>query len=61
MFGAPDQTEERSATDIPSQRWTYRYIEGIGMDVNVEFVDPAKTGEYRMTMDPRAKGTEIRR
>jgi GWxTD domain-containing protein len=61
QFGAPDQTEDHPAASIPSERWRYRYIEGLGNDVTMEFVDPAKNGEYRMTMDPGAKGTEIRR
>jgi GWxTD domain-containing protein len=40
---------------FPFQRWRYRYIEGVGTDVTVEFVDPARTGEYRMTKDPNEK------
>lgn len=62
-FGAPDQLEERkdAATAIPSERWRYRYIERIGNDVNMEFVDTAKNGEFHMTMDPNGRGTEIRR
>ena len=60
MFGPPDELEEH-LTPIPSQRWRYRYIEGIGNDVNMEFVDTAKNGEFHMTMDPNGKGTEIRR
>src|SRR5579872_2718965 len=39
----------------PFEDWRYRYIEGIGNDVNIEFVDPTMTGEYRMTMDPTEK------
>jgi GWxTD domain-containing protein len=39
----------------PFEQWRYRFIEGIGTNVILEFVDPAKTGEYRMTMDPSAK------
>ena len=39
----------------PFEDWRYRYIEGIGNDVNIEFVDPTMTGEYRMTMDPSEK------
>lgn len=27
-------------------------IEGIGNDVTIEFVDPTRSGEYHMTMDP---------
>src|SRR5579864_1948304 len=39
----------------PFEKWRYRYIEGIGNDVNIEFVDPTMTGEYHMTMDPSEK------
>jgi GWxTD domain-containing protein len=50
-FGPPDELEEH-ATPIRSQRWLYRYLQGIGNDVNIEFVDPAKNGEFHMTIDP---------
>jgi len=39
----------------PFEKWRYRYIDGIGNDVNIEFVDPTMSGEYRMTMDPSEK------
>ena len=39
----------------PSKQWRYRYIEGIGNDVNIEFVDTTMSGEYHMTMDPSEK------
>ncbi len=39
----------------PFEDWRYRYIEGIGSDINIEFVDTTMTGEYRMTMDPSEK------
>lgn len=39
----------------PFEIWRYRYIEGIGNDILIEFVDPTMTGEYRMTMDPSEK------
>jgi GWxTD domain-containing protein len=39
----------------PFEKWRYRYIEGIGNDVNIEFVDTTMTGEYHLTMDPSEK------
>ena len=39
----------------PFEIWRYRWIEGIGTDVLLEFVDPTMTGEYRLTMDPSEK------
>ena len=39
----------------PFEIWRYRWLEGIGSDVLLEFVDPTMTGEYRLTMDPSEK------
>src|SRR5271155_5052614 len=35
--------------------WRYRYLEGLGENVEIEFVDPTMTGEYHLTMDPSEK------
>jgi GWxTD domain-containing protein len=39
----------------PFEQWRYRYLEGIGTNIIIEFVDPSMSGEYRMTMDPSEK------
>ena len=44
-----------TTSTYPFEKWRYRYIEGIGNDVNIEFVDTTMSGEYRMTMDPSEK------
>ena len=44
-----------TTSTYPFEKWRYRWIEGIGSDINIEFVDPTMTGEYRMTMDPSEK------
>jgi len=44
-----------TTSTYPFEKWRYRYIEEIGSDINIEFVDPTMTGEYRMTMDPSEK------
>ena len=44
-----------TTSTFPFEIWRYRYIEGIGNDIMIEFVDPTMTGEYRMTMDPSEK------
>jgi GWxTD domain-containing protein len=44
-----------TTSTYPFEKWRYRWIEGIGTDVIIEFVDPTMTGEYRMTMDPSEK------
>jgi len=33
-------------------KWALSYLEGIGNNVEIEFVDPSGSGEYHMTMDP---------
>ena len=48
-MGVPD------VTLFPFETWRYRYIEDIGSDIIIEFVDPTMSGEYRMTVDPSEK------
>ena len=70
MWGPPDEidshpsggTYDRPSTEgggttstYPFEDWRYRYLEGIGEDVNIEFVDPTMTGEFHLTMDPSEK------
>ncbi len=40
---------------FPFETWRYRYIEGIGQEVIIEFVDTCMCGEYHMTMDRSEK------
>jgi GWxTD domain-containing protein len=44
-----------STTTYPWETWRWRYLEGIGENVEVEFVDPTGSGEYHLTMDPSEK------
>jgi GWxTD domain-containing protein len=44
-----------TTSTYPFEIWRYRYIEGLGNDIMIEFVDKSMTGEYRMTMDPSEK------
>lgn len=44
-----------TTSTYPFEKWRYRWLEGLGNDINIEFVDPTMTGEYRMTMDPSEK------
>jgi len=39
----------------PFEDWRYRYIEGIGQEVIVEFVDTCMCGDYHMTIDRSEK------
>jgi GWxTD domain-containing protein len=69
-FGPPDEIDEHPSggsyarptaegggetTTFPFEDWRYRYIEGIGNDIIIEFVDTSMSGEYHMTMDPSEK------
>src|SRR3954471_20654699 len=40
---------------FPFEDWRYRYIEGIGQEVIIEFVDDCMCGAYEMTMDRSKK------
>ena len=39
----------------PFEIWHYRYIEGIGSNIDIEFVDTCQCGDYHMTMDRSEK------
>jgi len=69
-YGPPDEIESHpsggtyerppeegggTTSTYPFEQWRYRWIEGIGTNIIIEFVDPTMTGEYRMTMDPSEK------
>ncbi len=40
---------------FPFETWRYRYLEGVGQEVNLEFVDPCMCGDYHLTTDPNEK------
>jgi GWxTD domain-containing protein len=40
---------------FPFEDWRYRYLEGIGQEVIIEFVDACMCGEYHMTLDRSEK------
>jgi GWxTD domain-containing protein len=52
-YGPPNEKESHPSP-VPSEQWLYHYIEGLGTNIVIEFVDPARSGEYRMTIDPSA-------
>src|SRR5436853_1121086 len=70
MWGPPDEIESHptggtydrpmeegggSTSTYPWETWRWLYLEGIGENIILEFVDPSGSGEYRMTMDPSEK------
>jgi GWxTD domain-containing protein len=44
-----------STNTFPFEVWRYRYIEGVGDDVRLEFVDTTMAGEYRLSYRPEDK------
>ncbi len=54
-YARPPEEGGGQTTTYPFEQWRYKYIEGIGKNIIIEFVDTTRTGEYRMTMDPNEK------
>ncbi len=54
-YTRPAEQGGRTTTTYPFEKWRYRFIEGIGQNVILEFVDTAMNGEYRLTTDPSVK------
>jgi len=70
MYGKADEVESHpsggtyerpmeegggSTSTYPFEQWRYRYLEGIGQEVIIEFVDTCMCGDYHMTMDRSEK------
>ena len=70
MYGKPDSIDshpmggpyQRPAEEgggqtetYPFEVWRYRYLEGIGQEIEIEFVDDCSCGAYEMTMDRSKK------
>jgi GWxTD domain-containing protein len=70
VFGKPDEIESHPSggsyerpiaegggetSTYPFETWRYRYLEGIGQEVMIEFVDTCMCGDYHMTMDRSEK------
>jgi GWxTD domain-containing protein len=69
-WGKPDETESHpsggsynresyegggSTSTYPFERWFYRYLPGVGSGIEIEFVDPTGSGEYRIARNPDEK------
>jgi GWxTD domain-containing protein len=37
-----------STTTYPWETWRYRYLEGVGQEINIEFVDQCSCGDYKI-------------
>jgi GWxTD domain-containing protein len=44
-----------TTSTFPFEQWRYRYLEGIGQEVIIEFVDSCMCGDYHMTLDRSEK------
>jgi GWxTD domain-containing protein len=44
-----------TTSTFPFEIWHYRYLEGIGENVNIEFVDTCQCGDYHFTIDRSEK------
>jgi len=70
MYGPADEVESHPSggsyerpmeegggetSTFPFEDWRYRYLEGIGQEVIIEFVDTCMCGDYHMTMDRSEK------
>ena len=70
MYGKPDEKDSHpaggpyereptegggSTTTYPFERWFYRYLPGIGSGIEIEFVDPTGSGEYRIARNADEK------
>src|SRR5260370_24008044 len=70
MYGKPDERETHpmggnydrpsyegggNTTTYPFETWFYRYLPGVGSGVEIEFVDPTGSGEYRIARNPDEK------
>ena len=56
--GSYDRTPEEgggNTTTFPFEVWHYRYLEGIGENVDIEFVDSCQCGDYHFTIDRSEK------
>ena len=74
MLGKPDQLESHptggsydrpysegggQTVTYPFEKWWYRHVDGVGDDIEIEFVDKSMAGEYRMVMLPEEKDALI--
>jgi GWxTD domain-containing protein len=54
-YNRPSYEGGGSTTTYPFETWFYRHLEGIGDGIEIEFVDPTGTGEYRIARNAHEK------
>jgi GWxTD domain-containing protein len=54
-YDRPIEEGGGNTSTFPFEIWHYRYIEGIGDNIDIEFVDSCMCGDYHMTLDRSEK------
>jgi hypothetical protein len=54
-YQRPAEEGGGSTETFPFEVWRYRYLEGIGQEIEIEFVDDCGCGAYEMTLDRSKK------
>jgi GWxTD domain-containing protein len=54
-YDRPMEEGGGTTSTYPFETWRYRYIEGVGQEVIIEFVDTCMCGDYHMTIDRSEK------
>lgn len=55
QYDRPSYEGGGSTTTYPFEIWFYRHLPGVGSGVEIEFVDPTGSGEYRIARSPDEK------
>ena len=54
-YDRPIEEGGGNTSTFPFEIWHYRYIEGVGDNIDIEFVDTCQCGDYHMTIDRSEK------
>src|SRR5919198_1273445 len=54
-YERPPEEGGGSTSTYPFEVWNYRYLEGVGQNIDIEFVDTCMCGDYHMTIDRSEK------
>ncbi len=54
-YNRPMEEGGGETSTYPFETWRYRYIEGIGQEIEIEFVDTCMCNDYHMSMDRSEK------
>jgi GWxTD domain-containing protein len=54
-YQRPQEEGGGETSTYPFEQWRYRYLEGIGQEIIIEFVDSCMCGDFHMTLDRSEK------